>query len=147
MPDWSTASTPYRTGVFLATAFTLAVLIFLIDKNLFSQSEQFHESDFIMTFYVAGRLVGDGRASELYPEPSAKTFVNSRFDKAAHEYLPKLPKRLHRRLHVHAAGRRFFRPLRQVESQLCVAAMASDFSAGAPLVLPRTRSAHEREDQ
>ena len=92
MPDWSTASTPYRTGVFLATAFTLAVLIFLIDKNLFSQSEQFHESDFIMTFYVAGRLVGDGRASELYPEPSAKTFVNSRFDKAAHDYLPKLPR-------------------------------------------------------
>ncbi len=91
MPDWSTASTPYRTGVFLATAFTLAVLIFLVEKNLFSQSEQFHESDFIMTFYVAGRLVSDGRASELYPEPSARTFVNSRFDKAAHEYLPKLP--------------------------------------------------------
>ncbi len=92
MPDRSTASSPYRTVVFLATAFTLAVCIFLIDKNLFSQSEQFHESDFIMTFYVAGRLVSDGRASELYPDPIAKTFVNSRFDKAAHEYLPKLPK-------------------------------------------------------
>ena len=92
MPERSTASTPNRTVVFLATAFTLAVLIFLIDNNLFSQPERFQESDFIMTFYVAGRLVSEGRASELYPEPSAKTFVNSRFDKAAHEYLPTLPK-------------------------------------------------------
>ncbi|MGZ8443911.1 MAG: glycosyltransferase family 87 protein [Candidatus Binatia bacterium] len=92
MPDRTTASTPYRAVVFLATAFTLAVCIFLIDNNLFSQPEQFHESDFIMTFHVAGRLVSEGRASELYPNPSAKTFVNSRFDKAAHEYLPTLPK-------------------------------------------------------
>ena len=81
----------YRAVVFLATAFTVAVFIFLVDKNLFSQSEQFQESDFIMTFYVAGRLVSEGRASELYPDPSAKTFVNSPFDKAAHEFLPKLP--------------------------------------------------------
>lgn len=82
----------YRAGIFLATAFTVAVLIFLVDKNLFSQSEQFQESDFIMTFYVAGRLVGDGRAAELYPAAGTKTFVNSPFDKAAHEFLPKLPK-------------------------------------------------------
>jgi len=91
MPDRSTASTPYRAVVLLATAFTIAVFIFLVDKNLVSQSEQFQESDFIMTFYVAGRLVSDGRARELYPDPSAKTFVNSPFDKAAHEFLPKLP--------------------------------------------------------
>jgi hypothetical protein len=91
MPDQLTASSPYRIVVFLATAFTVAVLIFLVDNNLFSQSERFQESDFIMTFYVAGRLVSDGRASELYPDPSAKTFVNSPFDKAAHEFLPKLP--------------------------------------------------------
>lgn len=91
MPGRSTASTPYRIVVFLATAFTVAVIIFLVDKNLFSQSDQFQESDFIMTFYVAGRLVSDGRASELYPDPSAKTFVGSPFDRAAHEFLPKLP--------------------------------------------------------
>jgi len=78
--------------VFLATVFTVAVLIFLVDANLFSQSEQFQESDFIMTFYVAGKLVNESRANELYPDVSTKTFVNSRFDKAAHEFLPKLPK-------------------------------------------------------
>ena len=91
MPARSLASSAHRTVVFLATAFTIAIFIFLVDKNLFSQSEQFQESDFIMTFYVAGRLVSDGRAGDLYPDPSAKTFVNSRFDKAAHEFLPKLP--------------------------------------------------------
>lgn len=91
MPDWSTVSTLYRAVVFLATAFAVAVFIFLVDKNLVSQSEQFQESDFIMTFYVAGRLVSEGRARELYPDPNAKTFVNSPFDKAAHEFLPKLP--------------------------------------------------------
>jgi hypothetical protein len=91
MPDFSPLSSPYRAVVFLATAFTIATLIFLVDRNLFSQSEQFQESDFIMTFYVAGRLVGEGRTGDLYPDPSAKTFVNSRFDKAAHEFLPKLP--------------------------------------------------------
>ena len=80
MPDRATPSTLYRAGLFLATAFTVAVFIFLADKNLFSQSEQFQESDFIMTFYIAGRLVGDSRANELYPDVGAKTFVNSRFD-------------------------------------------------------------------
>lgn len=92
MSDRSRAAKLYRAGIFLATVFTVAVSIFLVDKNLFSQSEQFQESDFIMTFYVAGRLVGEGRAAELYPAVGAKTFVNSPFDKAAHEFLPKLPK-------------------------------------------------------
>ena len=45
-----------------------------------------------MTFYVAGRLVLAGRSSELYPAPDATSFVNSPFDKAAHEFLPHLPK-------------------------------------------------------
>jgi len=103
MPDRPTATITYRIVVFLATAFTVAVFLFLIDQNLFTQSEQFQESDFIMTFYVAGRLVGDGRANELYPDPNAKTFVNSRFDKAAHEYLPKLP--------ANSAGAYMYTPL------------------------------------
>lgn len=92
MADRSSPTKLYRAGVFLATAFTVAIFIFLVDRNLFSQTEQFQESDFIMTFYVAGRLVGDGRAGELYPAAGARTFVNSPFDKAAHEFLPKLPK-------------------------------------------------------
>jgi hypothetical protein len=82
----------FRALVFLATVLTVASWIFLVDNNLFSQRERFQESDFIMTFYVAGQLVLAGRSDELYPAPQADSFVNSPFDKAAHELLPHLPK-------------------------------------------------------
>ncbi len=81
----------YRMLVFLATAWTLTLGIFLIDSNLFSQRERFEESDFIMTFYVAGHLAAAGRAQELYPPPDARAFTGTAFDKAAHELLPHLP--------------------------------------------------------
>jgi len=82
----------YRALVFLATVFALASGIFLLDNNLFSQRERFQESDFIMTFYVAGHLVASGRSDELYPQPDARSFIDSPFDKAAHALLPHLPK-------------------------------------------------------
>jgi hypothetical protein len=82
----------FRALIFCATVWTVASWIFLIDNNLFSQRERFQESDFIMTFYVAGQLVLAGRSSELYPTPQADSFVNSPFDKAAHEFLPHLPR-------------------------------------------------------
>ena len=81
----------YRLLVFLGTAWALASMIFLVDSNLFSQRERFEESDFIMTFYVAGRLAATGRARELYPPPDARSFTGTAFDKAAHEFLPHLP--------------------------------------------------------
>jgi hypothetical protein len=80
-----------RALVFVATVWTVACWLFLLDANLFSLREKFHESDFIMTFYVAGRLVLAGRARELYPPAEADSFVDSPFDKAAHEFLPHLP--------------------------------------------------------
>ncbi len=82
----------FRAVIFLATVWTVASCIFLVDNNLFSQRERFQESDFIMTFYVAGRLVLAGRSAELYPEPHAESFINSPFDRAVHEFLPHLPK-------------------------------------------------------
>jgi hypothetical protein len=81
----------FRALLFLATVWTVVSWIFLIDNNLFSQRERFQESDFIMTFYVAGQLVLAGRSNELYPAPDAGSFVNSSFDKATHELLPHLP--------------------------------------------------------
>jgi hypothetical protein len=86
------ALTRYRALVFLATVFALASGIFLLDNNLFSQRERFQESDFIMTFYVAGHLAAGGRSDELYPQPDARSFIDSPFDKAAHALLPHLPK-------------------------------------------------------
>jgi glycosyl transferase family 87 len=82
----------YRLLVFLATAWTLTSWLLLIDNNLFSQRERFQESDFIMTFYVAGHLAATGRSDELYPPPDARSFIDTPFDKAAHELLPHLPK-------------------------------------------------------
>jgi len=92
MAESPPSSRLFRALVFLATVLTVASWIFLIDNNLFSQRERFQESDFIMTFYVAGRLVLAGRSDELYPAPQADSFVNSAFDRAAHEFLPHLPK-------------------------------------------------------
>jgi hypothetical protein len=86
------ASTRYRTLVFLATVFAVASWIFLLDNNLFSQREKFQESDFIMTFYVAGHLTANRRSSELYPQSDAQSFIDSPFDNAAHALLPHLPK-------------------------------------------------------
>jgi Glycosyltransferase family 87 len=84
--------TPYRALVFAATVLAVASLFFLIDNNLFSQRDRFQESDFIMTFYVAGHLAASGRSDELYPHPNARSFIDSPFDKAAHALLPHLPK-------------------------------------------------------
>ena len=86
------AVTPYRALLFLATVFALASGIFLIDSNFISQREQFQESDYIMTFYVAGHLAATGRSQELYPSTDALSFVDSPFDKAVHALLPHVPK-------------------------------------------------------
>jgi hypothetical protein len=88
MAETPPSSRLVRAALFVAAVWTVATWIFLVDNNLFSQRERFQESDFIMTFYVAGQLVLAGRGVELYPEPDAKSFVNSPFDKAAHEFLP-----------------------------------------------------------
>jgi hypothetical protein len=93
----------YRLLIFLATVWTLASCILLLDSNLFSAREKFQESDFIMTFYVAGYLVANGRSQELYPSPAARSFIDSPFDKAAHRLLPHLPK--------HTTGAYMYTPL------------------------------------
>lgn len=81
----------YRLLILLATAWALASCILLLDSNLFSEREKFQESDFIMTFYVAGHLAASGRYNELYPSANARSFIDSPFDQAAHKLLPHLP--------------------------------------------------------
>jgi Glycosyltransferase family 87 len=81
----------YRVGVFLATAWTVATVFFLVDNNLISQRARFQESDFIMTFYVAGHLVAEDRSAELYPQANLQSFTDTPFDRAAHALLPHLP--------------------------------------------------------
>lgn len=90
-----TATTPSlicrRILIFIATVWTLVQALFLIDSNL-SNPKRFQESDYIMTFYVAGRLVATGRSDQLYPAADESTFVSAAFDRAAHELLDSLPR-------------------------------------------------------
>jgi hypothetical protein len=48
-------------------------------------------TDYLSHFYVAGRLVAEGRASDLYPDPSAPSFSTAPLNTFAHELLPHLP--------------------------------------------------------
>ena len=82
--------TAYKILKFFAAVFGLIQILLLIDSN-FSRPNEFQQSDYMMTFYVAGYLSAVGRQSELYPPPEATTFVMSPFDKAAHTLLGSLP--------------------------------------------------------
>lgn len=50
-------------------------------------------SDYLMTFYTAGELVREGNTGALYPPLGSDTFIDTAFDKAAHNVLPLLPPR------------------------------------------------------
>ncbi len=78
---------------FLAAVCGLTQILLLIDSN-FSHPNEFQQSDYMMTFYVAGHLSAVGRQSELYPPPEATAFVNAPFDKAAHTLLHSLPPKI-----------------------------------------------------
>jgi hypothetical protein len=84
--------TPYRVALFIATVWGLTQILFLIDAN-FSRAKQFQESDYIMTFYVAGHLIASGRAADLYPAADTTSFIGASFDKAAHTLLDSLPEK------------------------------------------------------
>lgn len=84
--------TPYRVLLFCATVWGLTQILFLVDAN-FSRAKQFQESDYIMTFYVAGHLVAAGKAADLYPGENASSFIGTPFDKAAHALLDSLPEK------------------------------------------------------
>jgi hypothetical protein len=82
--------TPYRVLLFVATVWGLTQILFLVDAN-FSRAKQFQESDYIMTFYVAGHLVAANQAANLYPADNASSFIDAPFDRAAHRLLDSLP--------------------------------------------------------
>jgi len=79
-----------RIPVFLGTVWALAFTLLMVDTNL-ADPKSFGESDYIMTFYVAGYLKASGQAESLYPSPNDSSFTHSRFDEAAHRLVPALP--------------------------------------------------------
>lgn len=50
-------------------------------------------SDYLMNFYVAGKLVVAGQAAALYPSGADSSFQTTEFNRFAHEVLPDLPRR------------------------------------------------------
>ena len=50
-------------------------------------------SDYVSSFYVAGRLAPSGEFDRPYPEPSAVSFRGTRFNDSAHQLPPRLPER------------------------------------------------------
>ena len=44
-----------------------------------------------MTFYPAGRMVAEGKASQLYPDPSATSLISTFFNTYTHQVLDQLP--------------------------------------------------------
>jgi len=90
MTENRSSATAYRVLLFLATVWGLTQILFLVDAN-FSGAKQFQESDYVMTFYVAGHLAAAGKESQLYPARDATTFIDASFDKAAHALLDSLP--------------------------------------------------------
>jgi hypothetical protein len=52
-----------------------------------------HSSDYVSSFYVAGRLAATGEFDRLYPAPDATSFRDSPFNDLAHRLLPRLPPR------------------------------------------------------
>jgi hypothetical protein len=57
----------------------------------FGWPQLIQRTDYLSNFYVAGRLVAEGRPSELYPDPSAPSFSTAPFNAFAHQIFPDLP--------------------------------------------------------
>ncbi len=49
-----------------------------------------HRTDYLSCFYAAGRLVWEGRASDIYPNVSETSFATAPLNRFAHELLPHL---------------------------------------------------------
>ena len=67
-------------------------LLFLPLLIAASQPVIMQGSDFVMTFYPVGKMVVEGLAQNIYPPPSASSFVDAPFNLYVHQLLTFLPK-------------------------------------------------------
>lgn len=68
--------------------------IFLLVAPLIASvayAELMQGSDFLLTFYIAGRMVIEGKALELYPAAGATSLLTTSFNSFAHHVFDKLP--------------------------------------------------------
>ncbi len=70
----------------------LAIFLLVIPSLVaVSQPALMQGSDFVMTFYPVGKLILAGRASDIYPPPTAPSLVEAPFNKYVHELLKFIP--------------------------------------------------------
>jgi hypothetical protein len=81
---------PQRALNFLIPVFGTACIIVPILIGL-AHPQDMQTSDFLMTFYPAGKLLLDNRAVDLYPALSSSSFVESPFNIYTHQMLNALP--------------------------------------------------------
>jgi glycosyl transferase family 87 len=74
-------------ALLLSVAF-LATIVF-VD---FADPGVTESSDYVSSFYVAGRMAAAGEFDRLYPAPDAVSFRDSPFNDSAHQLLPRLRK-------------------------------------------------------
>ncbi|MBZ0186732.1 MAG: DUF2029 domain-containing protein, partial [Candidatus Obscuribacterales bacterium] len=71
----------------ILSAFMLVVPIIIAVK----QAQIMQASDFVMTFYIIGKMISAGHAQGIYPDAHSTSFIGAPFDLYAHSVLPALP--------------------------------------------------------
>ena len=79
------------TWIDVACLVTVALLATIVFTDL-AEPGVTDSSDYVSSFYVAGRLAAAGEFDRLYPGPDAVSFRDSPFNDAAHQLLPRLRK-------------------------------------------------------
>jgi Glycosyltransferase family 87 len=79
------------TWVEVASVVSVALLATIVFTD-FADPGVTDASDYVSSFYVAGRLAATGQFDRLYPGPDAASFRDSPFNESAHQLLPRLRK-------------------------------------------------------
>ena len=84
-------STERRLPIWLLYSRSFALFLMAVPiVAAVSQPKLMQGSDFLMTFYLAGKLVTLGRSGDLYPPLTATSFLETPFNQFAHQTLPAL---------------------------------------------------------
>lgn len=90
-PDQRPARRSLFTWIDVACLVSVALLATIVFTD-FADPGVTESSDYVSSFYVAGRLAAAGKFDRLYPGPDAASFRNSPFNDSAHQFLPRLRK-------------------------------------------------------
>ncbi|MCA0314094.1 MAG: DUF2029 domain-containing protein [Candidatus Melainabacteria bacterium] len=88
-PEESSQKKMPPTGLLYKRIFAIFLFVVPLTAAL-SQPKLMQASDFLMTFYLAGKLTAQGKFAQLYPPVSAQDLFNTPFNQFAHQTLDAL---------------------------------------------------------